>query len=570
MNQFTVLIPTLSDVGTTIRNYRSLTPEKHEPMISALRSLESWSGKKLEGIQATAPQLAAVFDDIQPAALRIAPKTLANAKSLCLKALTISELAPGLVRTVARGRPKDAAWASIYNGLTTLAQRNGLSRLVNWCNRNSVKPEAVDDAVIDRVMAEMAASSLRPNQYQVRRTMTKYWNDVVDIFPHAGLQKVAVPPSRLRRTRIPLCEFPRSFLDDWNSYAKWAHGEDVFADDARPVRLKQSSLDVMLRRIHLAANALVETGVEPGSICKLADLVTVDAFRSILRRRHDVAGGKPNYDNFGMVMNLLQIASEWAKVDSSTLAELKRLKRRMPNVGVQMSRKNKLLITQFDQGVLKERFLLAPDRMWTDVKASTKNGRLRLAEAQAALAINILMYLPVRLGNLCSLVFDEHLIIREGGSSTLTLSAEETKTGAAVEYEIPFALVTRLIEYREMIAPAVMGIRPKHLFCNVDGSIKGLPNTRYLIERYLKQYVGIHMNPHAFRHLAAKFILDKNPGAHVVVQHLLGHKKLATTATFYAGVDTVRAGRHHQALLEQAVAERNATRLAGKAGRRAA
>ncbi len=80
--------------------------------------------------------------------------------------------------------------------------------------------------------------------------------------------------------------------------------------------------------------------------------------------------------------------------------------------------------------------------MWTDVRASTKNGRLRLAEAQAALGINILMYLPVRLGNLCSLAFDEHLVIREGGTSTLALSAEETKTGAAVEYEIPSALVS--------------------------------------------------------------------------------------------------------------------------------
>ena len=538
--------------------------------MSALRSLESWSGRNLRDIHANVPQLGALFETIQPAVLRISPKTLANVKSLCLAALATSELAPGLVRTVARGRPKDAAWAPIYNALTTPAQRNGLSRLVNWCNRHGVAPAAVDDAVIDRVMAEMAASSLRPNHYQVRRTMTKYWNQVVDIFSDAGMQKVSVPPSRLRLTRIPLCEFPQSLLDDWNSYAKWAHGEDVFADDARPVRLKQSSLDVALRRIHLAANALVETDVKPSSIRKLGDLVTIDAFRRILRRRYEVAGGKPNYDNFGMVVNLLQIASEWVKVDVDTLTELKRLKSKMPKVDFQMTRKNKLLITQFDQGVLKARLLSAPDRMWTDVKASAKSGRLRLAEAQAALAINILMYLPVRLGNLCSLAFDEHLVIREGGSSTLALSADETKTGAAVEYEIPFALVARLIEYREVIAPAVMGRRPKHLFCNVDGGIKGLANTRYLIVRYLKQYVGIHMNPHAFRHLAAKFILDNNPGAHVVVQHLLAHKNLATTVNFYAGVDTVRAGRHHQTLLEQAIAQRDADRTAGKAGRRAA
>ncbi|WP_162252000.1 site-specific integrase [Mesorhizobium sp. Root552] len=556
MNQFAVQIPTLSDVGATIRGYQSLPPKKREAMMSALRSLESWSGRRLKDIPANVPELGAVFEVIQPAALNIAPKTLANVKSLCLKALATSELAPGFVHKVSSRRPKDPAWAAIYNALTTFAQRNGLSRLINWCNRNGEPPEAVGDAIIERVMAEMAASSLRPNQYQVRRTMTRYWNEVVDIFPDLSLQKVTVPPSRLRRTRVPLTALPQSFLDDWNSYAKWAHGEDVFADDARPVALKQSSLDVMLRRIHLAANALVEAGTDRNSICKLSDLVSVDAFRSILRHRYEVTGGKSSYDNLGMAMNLLQIANEWVKVDPETLAELKRLKDKVPKVQFQMSRKNKLLITQFDQSTLKERLLSAPDRIWTDVQASTKKRRLRLAEAQAALAINILMYLPVRLGNLCALAFDEHLIVRESGTSTLTLSAEETKTGAGVDYEIPRMLAARLIEFREVIAHSVMGVRPKYLFCNVDGSLKDLATTRFLIQRYVKQYVGIHMNPHVFRHLAAKFILDNNPGAHVVVQHLLGHKSLATTATFYAGVDTVRAGRHHQALLEQAIASR--------------
>jgi hypothetical protein len=207
MNQFSVQIPTLSDVGAIIRSYRPLPPEKREAMMSALRSLESWSGQRLEDIPAHVPGLGAIFEGIQPAASNIAPKTLANVKSLCLKALVTSELAPGLVRKVSSRRPKDPAWAAIYNALTTFAQRNGLSRLVNWCSRNGVPPEAVNDAIIERVMAEMAASSLRPNQYQVRRTMTKYWNEVVDIFAALGLQKVAVPPSRLRRTRVPLNAF---------------------------------------------------------------------------------------------------------------------------------------------------------------------------------------------------------------------------------------------------------------------------------------------------------------------------------------------------------------------------
>jgi hypothetical protein len=106
MNQFTVLIPTLADVGATIANDRFGPAEKRDALTAALRSLENWSGKNLKDIGATVPGLAALFETIQPAALGIRPKTLANTKSLCLKALTISELTPGIVRTVSRGQPK--------------------------------------------------------------------------------------------------------------------------------------------------------------------------------------------------------------------------------------------------------------------------------------------------------------------------------------------------------------------------------------------------------------------------------------------------------------------------------
>ena len=56
--------------------------------------------------------------------------------------------------------------------------------------------------IIEGVMAEMAASSLRPNQYQVRRTMTKYWNEVVDIFAALSCRRL--------RCRHPACDVPVS------------------------------------------------------------------------------------------------------------------------------------------------------------------------------------------------------------------------------------------------------------------------------------------------------------------------------------------------------------------------
>jgi hypothetical protein len=101
MNQFSVQIPTLFDVGAIIRTYQPLPPKRREAMLSALNSLERWTGKSLKTMPANVPQLGALFETIQPAALGIAPKTLANVKSLSLAALKASELAPGMLRDIA-------------------------------------------------------------------------------------------------------------------------------------------------------------------------------------------------------------------------------------------------------------------------------------------------------------------------------------------------------------------------------------------------------------------------------------------------------------------------------------
>ncbi len=82
-----------------------------------------------------------------------------------------------------------------------------------------------------------------------------------------------------------------------------------------------------------------------------------------------------------------------------------------------------------------------------------------------------------------------------------------------------------------------------------------LPTTiSWLVERTIRRHLGIEMTAHQFRHLAAKVILDADPGAYESVRQLLGHRNLATTVNNYAGLNTKRAGRHHAALIEKELA----------------
>ena len=75
-----------------------------------------------------------------------------------------------------------------------------------------------------------------------------------------------------------------------------------------------------------------------------------------------------------------------------------------------------------------------------------------------------------------------------------------------------------------------------------------------LVINYLRRRAGIVFTPHQFRHLGAKVVLDCNPGEFETVKQLLGHRSIKTTVVAYAGIDSRRAARRHQYLVEQALA----------------
>lgn len=559
--------PTLADALKILETKSQYPLRKIRRITNDVHRFSTILGTSPDKIPANVLAIGRMVAAVEPVVLGITRKTLQNLTSLALHTIAASELIPGMLQLRKRHRPKTPKWAKYYDKLPSAMLRNSLSRLANFGSRNGIEPEEVTTAVIASVMAEMEITSFRANQYQVHRTMCKAWNEVCDLFPKESLQKVAVPPSRLRKTRVPLDQLSVGLLDDWAEYSRWAQGNDIFGDDARKQPLRQSTLDIYFRRLHHCVSVLAEEGISPSSIQGIADLLEINIFKAILRKLHEKGGGKASFEAFFTSRLLLQLARDWVKVGTKALDELKGLAKRLPTPIPQMTVKNKAKVDQFDDQKVKERFLLAPDRIWEEVLATERHTAWTLAKAQAALSLHILMYMPVRLGNLTDLKFGEHLVLRESEPSTLRLSEDETKTGAAVEFNIPEVLAARLRHYRDEIAAPLLGKRPDFLFSNADSTGKGFAAVRGLIQRYSKQYIGVHMNPHVFRHLAAKFILDERPDAHAVVQHLLGHKKVETTVQFYAGVDTKRAGRHHQALLQEAMAQHRSTLAKAKVAR---
>ena len=89
-----------------------------------------------------------------------------------------------------------------------------------------------------------------------------------------------------------------------------------------------------------------------------------------------------------------------------------------------------------------------------------------------------------------------------------------------------------LVEYRDQIAPKILGQKPDRVFVNPDGTPKTAQTLAWLIRRLSRKHAGIELSPHKFRHLAAKIVLDDFPGAFELVKQLLGHENIKTTSIF--------------------------------------
>ena len=303
--------------------------------------------------------------------------------------------------------------------------------------------------------------------------------------------------------------------------------------------------------IHSAVTAAVAAGVAVQDLSSLANLVEIETFKALMRHRWEEGGRALTAYTHGVAGTLIAIAAEWVKAPADTLANLKALRRKLGTLPAGLTEKNKILLRKFDEPRLLDAFIQLPDKLWRRARRELARSRRPFIDLQSALAIDLLIHVPLRMENLAVLNFEEHLHWPQGrGKPALVVFGfDETKNDIQLEYEIPTALAERLQVYRNEIAPAVTGKRPDAVFVTWGGKPRTQGAITTAIEKTILRHLGVKMTPHQFRHLAAKIILDANPGAYELVRQMLGHKNMKTTTNFYAGIDTRRAGRAHADLI---------------------
>jgi integrase len=519
-----------------------------------LRSAVSSFGKVLERRLAEIPldlaKIRQVLDGTVPAQAKVSRKRWANLQSDLAAAIAASGLQP----MIATGNLElDGDWQTLFSATADRTVRNGLSRLARWASSRHYPPSAIDGEVLEVFFADLETATLVRNLAQLRRNVAKSWNRLASLLFDRGLHTVIVQSNKAVGGRVAWDTLPASFRREVDRYLTWCSVPDPLAEDARGRGLAVATRRLRRDYIHLAGSGACATGIDVRRLTSLGTLVEPETYRAILRQEWERRGNKITPYLRDLASGLIVIASEWVKVPVLQLDALKKLRAKLGASPSGLTEKNKAVLRRFDDERLQAALIQLPDTLWRGARRKLASSKLAFVDLQNALAIDILLHVPMRIENLAALTFDDHVHWPQGPKkpALVVIGADLVKNSVPLEFELPAVLANRLYIYRNEIAPEVIGRRPEAVFVTLKGKQRRISTMRVAIERTILRRLGVKITPHQFRHLAAKLQLDANPGAYELVRQLLGHKTLRTTTKFYAGVDTRRAGRAHADLLSR-------------------
>src|SRR3984893_10476064 len=479
---------------------------------------------------------------IHPAAHGVSAKSYCNQRSLLAAALQLAGVIDPLGRGGARRRPGGGPLLEPVADDERLS--NGLAAFANWCASQGISPGDVNDTAVQRFLIWLEAKTLHPKPRDCVRRVPNIWNEAstkFNFWPPTKLTTISFKPApkHLQWSGLSL-----SFQQEADTYLALRANPDLF--DQRPEApsrpLAATTIRQQREHLRLAASILAQNGEV---IDRLADLVTPERFKRVLRYYHDKANREPNAFVIGVSKTLIQVAQYHAGATPKEVGELKRLASKLPAVPFGRTPKNKALLRQLESERIRAKLLFLPEQLMGAVAKDLERGRVRFVEAQVAIAIDILLAFPLRPQNLSGLSWQNNLSEPNGPRVQLLahIAARDTKSKKQdIVSEIPDEVARRIRWYRRHVLPRLGADVNGPLFVTKRGSRKKQATLTRQISDAIVRHIGIPMTPHQFRHFGATSYLEEHPEDFETARAMLGHAWSKTTR-IYAGSSRRRARR---------------------------
>jgi integrase len=535
---------TLADVLQHLATDQGLDRARMREMCSAIRRFCRVLGAEPSLVPAEPRQLRPRLAKLTPAAAGVTTARWRNIKSLVLKAVKRA----GFKCMAGRSRePLAPEWEALRALLPNRHVQSGLSRLMAFCTARGIGPTAVCADTFVQFGEEVQNYSLSRDPGGLYRDTCKLWNLAVSTILEWPQCQVPVLDRR-RDFALTLDDFPSSFRQDVENFLGRGADPDVFSDTYyKPVA--KLTLHNRKRHILMAATALVRTGVPISQITGLDVLMKIKHAKTLLRFLYNRAGDKTTNQIYHIATLLKTIARHHLHLPEETVDQMRRQCKALKPKSEGFTEKNRRCLRQFTDNKKLANLLTLGVRVIAQVARRDKLRRRDAVRVELAIAVAILLNIPLRAGNLAGLRLDRHLQF-VGDRAFLSIPSDETKNAVAIDTELSPLLAQLLHTYIDRYRPILNGTSSPWLFPGENNARRPSGGFGQQLSHFIAREVGLVMTPHQFRHLAAKLFLDLHPNEFETVRKLLGHKSIETTMRFYRELDAALAGKRYAALLD--------------------
>ncbi len=534
-------ITTLQGLLEFIQAAQDRTELQKRDEVSAIRTVAKALGAEPSSLPLNVKLLRRRLEGISHEALSTSSRRWNNVRSLFSRALQSATT----IKRTRRGVRISSAWQELRQKLSR-SDALRLGALCRFLSARGVAPAQVTLADLEAFRDEIINDRLRAGPEKTWDGIVWTWNKAVESM--ADWPRIVIPREDRRIVYVqPWSAFPASLKADVDAYLKMLSG-DVVDEDAPPRALRPITLRNREYQARVAASALVAEGVPIETIQGLKDIARLDPIKTVLKHVR-ARGDKVHQANAFNMANFLKAAARyWVKVEDRELDKIRKITAQLSPKQKGLTTKNRNRLLPFNDPDVISRFLDIPDRIFAEVRSEPRKTMVSAVKAQIAVAIAILQAAPIRIQNLAALDLIENFS-SQGGRLYLRIEGTAMKNGRDFLAEFPDHVANLIAWYCREYRPLLFSTPTDALFPGEGGRAK-LPNTLgRQIDGRVRAYMGFPVNPHLFRHIAAKLYLDQRPGEYGLVSRLLNHKSVATTMAAYTGAETISAVRHYQEII---------------------
>lgn len=546
--------PSIADCITRISTDASLAEVRARDLVSALHRLTDALNAAPETVPADPLWLQPRIAAVMPAAMGIADKTWSNITSNAKAALAEC----GIGATSRQKRLSlSPAWDTLWSAVVTskdASLRIMLDRFVQFLDANDIAPESVVTGDLDAYIEALRVNTIRKDPALTLRKTRAAWNRAIDKVAGWPGQSLEAPVSD-DLISLPLSTFPPSFGAELEALTHRLAHPDPLARGPKKRALRPATVRGRRDQILRFASAVVRAGTQPASLTGLKELMAPATLERGLRWFLARTGNTVTSGISNIAAALRATARKDLGLSETEFGAVKDLcDRLIPPRPPGLTAKNRKRLMVFDDPEIVSRFLSLADELW-DAAQTCRKPRDRALQSEIALAVGLACYIPLRIRNLTQLDCEGELLRLGPGNVILQVPASRVKNHQEITFPVPAHLVERIDAHLAHRAGVLCPAGTRWLFPQRDGSAPMAPgDLGKRITQTIRKVMGIDVNPHLFRHLAAKLLLQNNPGHYELVRRILGHADTSTVWQTYVGFEADGATR----LLAETVNDRKA------------